>query len=492
MVVLGQDSGTGSGTAAVEKIIQDSAREVELLANFLADPRLVRASVLRPEHFGYAKNRAVFQAMRNLQEDTAFSVLEVSRELSRLGAEPDTNFLFRVKSLQPDAAPDPVHVREISGKIIEAAARVSSIQRAKEALRSLEDPSIDYPAALKDLAGIVVAGEREVVSNTSPDIKDIINGDRSNVFGRRFYTNLGPLDQATRGMRQGQVWNINAPYKSYKTRWILNIVIGVLLRGGSVSIQTLEDNAGALMEKLVALLTCMNEQDVEMYFEDDWEDLEKRDRFKAQAKPAIDNAMDWLSSKPLRIYDHRHNVHDWKTLRYRIMADKMQYNTDLVVVDHINQFSDDNEVLGEIYRSSVTSAQEAQVCFLGLSQQSNQSILQGTTRNMLATRGTGTAGMTVHFGLEVKYNPNRDEARLVVDQAYLASLKRAHITDHGLVEGDLIKEVGLWLKILRRGSPVKMWGHFEPTSGRLIMVRSDRGDPTDEFYGSATHWDWEN
>src|SRR5437016_6009333 len=246
-------------------------REMELLANYVREPQLVKASTLSPEHFGFDSNKAIFAALRSLQEDRVVSMLEVKDFLDKGPIKVDTDYLFAIQGLQPEVV-DAVHVRELQSKVIETASRVGAVGRAERALSELRDPRVPYDQALRDLASTVVLAQSQVLSQTSPHIKDLIaNAGKANVFGKRFSFDptLKKLQDATRGFREGQVWNLNAPYKSYKTRWAEAIVLSVLRGGASVTYHTLEDNAGALTEKFIAFLSGLNEQDVELYYEDD-------------------------------------------------------------------------------------------------------------------------------------------------------------------------------------------------------------------------------
>lgn len=488
---MGPRRWTRSVTPLPVSDIQSRDRELELLATFLREPQQLKACVLSPEHFGYAENRAIFSAMRSLQDDAVLSLVDVKAELDKQGVDVSVPYLFSLTALEPESV-DPIHVRELTNRIQEAHSRVGAIHRTMRELDLLKDPAVPYAEALNLKAATVVAGQQSLLTNSSPVISDIIRMDQSNTFGRRFYYGQGlfkPMNNATKGFREGQVVVINAGYKAQKTRWMLNLVIAFLEAGVSVSVQTLEDNAGAIKEKLVAMLTCLHEQEVELYYDPDGPlELKKR------LKPQIDEAEDWLSGKPLRIYDMRHNVYDWKSLPFRIMSDRMQYGGDkgnVAVIDHINAFDDTNEVLGAIYRSLVPTAQEAKVTLFGISQQSNESLRWGTAKNMLATRGTGVGGMVVHFGFEVHNSLDYGRTVWTVDQQYLTYLKEKGLDDHKLKLGDAVKEAGLELKIVRRGKPTRFYGTFEPTSGRMVDLRSDYEAPSDPYWGSKTGWDWD-
>src|SRR5260221_10793910 len=162
-------------------------REMELLANYVREPQLVKASTLNPDHFGFDSNSAIFAALRSLQEDRVVSMLEVKDFLDKGPIKVDTDYLFAIQGLQPEVV-DQVHVRELQHKIIETASRVNAITRGDLALRALRDERIPYDQALRDMAATVIGAQSQVLSQASPDIRDLIaNAGKANVFGRRFH-----------------------------------------------------------------------------------------------------------------------------------------------------------------------------------------------------------------------------------------------------------------------------------------------------------------
>lgn len=464
-------------------MIQDASREREVLACFARAPEYLRTTFLKPEHFSDAQNRAIFRAMKTL-DNGVISFAEIQRELERRSEPVSVPYLGEIIKLQPDAV-EYLALKALSGRLIEDATRASALSAAQEALTTLRDPTRSLSDGLSALSRTVVQAERSILSQASSSVGDLIASGLGEGFGRKFMTGIGPLDNVTYGWREGEIANINAPYKAYKTRWTLNLVLRLLNMGVHVSYDILEDNAAALVKKLIAMQTGLQEHIVRLYFDDDCPAEAKK-----AVKSKVEMAMDWLKDQPLQIYDAKHGVHDIATLPERFAADKMQHDTHIHILDHVNQFGDDNETMGTLYRSFVPLAQENQLFILALSQQSNDTMKFGTNNNMLATRGTGVAGAVVHWGFEIKYNPSKTAAYKVVDKDFLAQLESRKVKGHNLQIGDGLKEVGLWLKVLRTGPQTKFWGLFEPTSGRLIDIRSD--NPAEETTGSFTNWDWES
>lgn len=458
------------------------SRERELLALFLRDPFLLTTSPLRPDHFLDTTNQKIFSAMRNLQ-DKVVSATELQRELSKRKAGVPVSYLGEIINLMPDVA-DPAYAKLLAGDMISLASRISASDRLQNALVKLRDPAVEYHTALGDVTTAVVAAQQDIYTMASPVAADIISEGLDARLGDPIQTGFASFDDFIR-IRQGQIIGINAPYKAYKTRWIINICIGILNSGGCVAYHILEDNDAALIQKFISSLTGLHESDVQLWYDDKHCPTE----FKENLRPIIEPAQQWVSDHRLQVYDVKHNVHDPRTLDSRIMSDKMLYGTDAVIIDHVNMFGDDNETLGNVYRSFVATAQRAQVAIFALSQQSNDTMKFGSNNNMLGTRGTGVAGAVVHWGFEIKFNPSKTAASVRVDKSTLDTLRSREI-DPLPREGDWLKEVGLWLKIVRTGPQTKFWGLFEPTSGKLVDIRCEFPDRFGHS-GSLTNFDWE-
>ena len=181
----------------------------------------------------------------------------------------------------------------------------------------------------------------------------------------------------------------------------------------------------------------------------------------------LGEALDWASElgPRWRVYDRKHGIADWRRFASMVMADKMRYNTSLVVVDHIQCWSQDFEKLSEISNMLVNIAQQANVTILCLSQVSNESLRHGTPEGMLAAKGTGALGALAHVGIEMYRAAG--ECDFQATPPVMQMLKQSGY-DKFLALGNWVSEIGINMKVVRNGQPNKFFVLFEPWSGKIL------------------------
>lgn len=365
--------------------------EVGLLAGLLARPELAQSVLLSSTDFSYSAAGDVFDVVRNISNPT---VVALTAELTKQKKPIDRTLLSTIFAVK-DPEVDEEILAQYAEQIRKAATTRRLHQRVQGASELLKDGKLDE--ATGALSRALLSASEEMISGADPTAQAIVGrmGDGSD--GDVFDSGLRLIDAVTGGLRRGHIWVISGIYGRRKTTVALNIVRHVLEQGKSVAYIALEDDDVSFAQVLMAQALDFNVHFFEVAPQNRTADM--------QAK--IDAGLAWISDKRFRVYDAKKGVHNWHNLPQIIRADKLKYDTDLVVVDYVQALGNKYEVLSEVAHMLQRTAQENAVCMLELSQISGDDIKHGPTKGILPTKGATDFAQAAHVGLIVRYDKDR-------------------------------------------------------------------------------------
>jgi replicative DNA helicase len=444
--------------------------EAQFISILMDNPEYSKLVPLEPEDFVDPRNGLIFKTIRDmLGQKLDVTPITIIPQLEQCGFSTGIDYLERVYDISV-AVHDVEAVKARAGKIREGHIRREMIKKLERSVESLANPTTDLQDEIGEISEVLTEGGKGLLGRDDPTVDEIIKRAHSQTKGIRFPSGLLGIDAnlTAHGMRHGHVWTILAPYKGWKTAASLNIVNMLLENGRSVSYVALEDNDIAFTEVLTALHSGVPLHVIEDFHVD-------KVPPPLRYAQALQDAEDWLSTqvqKSFRVYDAKYGVHNWKTFSTMVALDKQLYNTDVVVVDYLQAWSEDHEGLSQVAQMLVKVAAEHQVCLLVLSQMSNDSIKNGTG-NMLATKGSGSIGQATHVGIEIKYDREKCWGKFDKGiEADLLAAKVQHFLSYtggpGGTASDVV-EIGLWLKTVRRGKVTKTYLLIDPVSQKVIL-----------------------
>lgn len=214
---------------------------------------------------------------------------------------------------------------------------------------------------------------------------------------------------------QGEFGMITAPYKVGKTREALAMIGdggpdlsaqtgGLLDRGATVGYILLEDTATKLTAKLIGQRYDIEFWKVLLHLRGKYRNTDEA-QFEHDVE-RIETGVRWLRkiSPQWHVFDALHpqyNVYNWKDVQEITALMKHKHGAQVIVIDYFQQFSEDYDVLKELFLDARRLAARHNVALIGLSQMSNDVIKNGSQEGMLSTKGAGNAGAAVHWGLEL-------------------------------------------------------------------------------------------
>jgi replicative DNA helicase len=235
--------------------------EKSVLSSILkADGMLARAQAegLTADHFGHPARARFFRlitervaAGKDLELVALVTDLETAGELEQIGGPGTVYEVFTY-------APNNAHFASHLGILREFLARRLHIKGAIEVLQSAEtgDPSdlaktvsltLDGAAkALRHDSGILTA-KQAVAKLQAQMLAAANNGDMPGLS-----TGLGPIDQATGGMRPGELWVIAAEPSGGKSVAMLQAAASAISEGKRVLVISLEMDGGTVIARMLS------------------------------------------------------------------------------------------------------------------------------------------------------------------------------------------------------------------------------------------------
>lgn len=461
--------------------------EAQLIASFIDSPEFSTVVPLDPDDFVDPRNGRLFRAIKEVKDKLDVTPLTIADKMEELGYDFDADYFENVIALTPtDITIDTITGR--AAKIRENRIRIKAESRLRAAVLSLSDPSRDIQSTLDTVYHIVTDASTSILGQKNPTgaaIIDRLYHQKTNQV--RFTSGLKTIDASltAKGMRQGHVWTIVAPYKGYKTTVVLNIVANLLQNGQSVSYIALEDYDGAFTEVLTAVHSGVPLGLIESVHLK--EPVLPADNAKVAA---MQNTEHWIKNvvdSRWRVYDASYGIHDYRRFPTLVASDKMLYNTDVVVVDYLQAWSEDREQLENIAQMLVEIAASRQVCIIALSQMSSESIRYGTSAKEIGTKNSNAFGAATHVGIEIKYDPEKSVTRLTSDMlndinannvGHFLSLSNGpsilnSATGQLMPGASEVVELGLWLKVVRRGRVGRQFVLMDRVSGKILLQYPD-------------------
>lgn len=232
---------------------------------------------------------------------------------------------------------------------------------------------------------------------------------------------------------------------SHNTTVALHIVKTVLEQGRSVAYVALEDDDVSFAQRLMGMaVNCPS----------DWFDIPAHRRIP-QMQQKVDAGLDWAKDKKFRVYDAKDGVHHFPTALALMRADKLKFDTDLVVADFLQAWDERFEELTDITQKLAKFALETRVALLELSQISGETMKNGPIKGYLASKGTQAIGQLCHLGMELRYDESRPSPS-----------HQGPVTDpkqHGS-----ISEIGVHLKVARKAPSTWDFLIIEPSTGMVV------------------------
>jgi replicative DNA helicase len=434
--------------------------EALLCGALLGSPELIGTACLESKAFKDERYKTIFEVMKLLQEGEV-NPATVHQELVNRGWKSDeTAQLLNTLTGQEG---DFDAVQFYSAKVNESYGKRSLASKLTTILRDVKTPSIP----LED--NIAAVGQVAVAAQMGATLKDYTaDGIFTRIFDMTqreeppaFSSGMPLIDDAlaSKGIKHRQVWFVTGGYKQYKSRVVTHMCNAALSQGKSVAYFALEDDDITFSTTLMASKFGIPERAFEAYYQ------------KQQTNRArdVENAANWLSGlgPRWRVYDQTSSAGDWKHFSSMVMADKMKYHTDLVVLDHIQMWSEDNKELSEINKMLMKVVAQADVALLIISQVSNEVLFHGSAKSMLHTKGTGSFGALVHAGIEVAKDADKSDFYLQGYPQLRAALEKSGKIKY-VNKQELLSEISVRLKVVRKGNPIKTYAVFDPFSGMLL------------------------
>lgn len=448
-------------------MIETNNYEIMLVGALLADPILVTAIPMDAGRFKDARMAAVYEVLWGLREGEIIPAT-VCEELERRGwkDEDATKLVSILTGLYPEA-PELDAVEFYASKVTEDAGKRFLSSRLEVVVSALRQPRTELSGVVGELVSLVTAAQSGCMDARVPTadaiasrILESYSGPARMAFGSGFHH----IDRALAagGIKPGHLWVINAAYKSYKTRTALHIADKLLSSGKSVAYYGLESTQIAFSTALMSVHFGLPESLFERYYS-----AGEDERDGMAGLRALRLALEWYADlgSRFRVYDRKDGVGDWRRFRPIVSADMMRYGADLMIVDHVQQWSHEREMLEEISNMLIDVTLESEVAMIALSQVSNETMRTGSPGQMLATKGTGAFGAAVDAGLEVYKDP--DKSDFIANRRVHEALEMAGMSRYLNAES-LVSEIAMHLKVVRKGATPKFYVLFDPYSGKVL------------------------
>lgn len=368
--------------------IQQQQLEQSLFSHLAHNLPIVTTLTLQERDFSTPFRGSLYTILRRIaMERTPFERRMIHRYLENRGVQMESNWSELFSFVGEDVPGDTDVIRHYARLLADVAIRQSYgrwILQHETDVANLNAPMSDV---LQRHASMIAETQGKLTEDIAPTVAAIYEREQNKVNSPYFPSGLEAIDNNVHGLRSGHIWVISGPYKSRKTTVALNIVKNVLQQGKHVMYIALEDDDMAFFNKLVAIWDNISHVHVEN--NDD---------------PAVPIVKAEVAQQPLRIYDARKGVHNWKLLPSMVAADKLRYGQlDLLVIDYIQAYSTRYEELQQIVPMIQRLAGEQETAVLVLSQMSNQDLQDvNGSDTMLRTKSTGDLGAACHVGIEIQ------------------------------------------------------------------------------------------
>jgi hypothetical protein len=436
--------------------------ELLLLAALLASPEYVASTPLEGNAFGDARCRSIYEVMQFLK-DGDLNEATICQELQNKGWSnvESVKFVSTLNGLTEYVKPESIEfycqrINDAYGK------RVLSGKVAK-VLTQIKDSAVplgDNIAALGELAIGSQLGTMDFRDPTGAGIVKRLFESAEKGIKPAFASGLPLVDRALTigGVAPEEMWVLSGQYKGYKSRIAMHMCDTAISQGKSVSYFALEGNEMTFSTSLMAAHFGIGKK---------WFYAAYRNE-KTPRDADLFKAHDWLAHEVgnrWRVYDRKQGIgSNWKRFAPRLMADKMKYGTDLVILDHLQLYSRDYKVLSEVVNMLMDVVSQAEVAMVVISQVSNQDLREGFIPGMFSTKGTGDLAALANVGLEVQKPENAD---FTASERVMQMLS-AQGMDKYVNSQRLLSEVALTLKIVREGNTPQTSCIFEPFSGKML------------------------
>lgn len=243
-------------------------------------------------------------------------------------------------------------------------------------------------------------------------------------------------------LAQGEVLVISAAYKARKTTTAIWACTEHLAAGGTVLYAILEDEETTLTAKLIGARVSVEYWKVALFVQGKfYAPLNEAGREDTRK---IIEGVAWYESVADRWFvldagNPDYNIYRWEDIVEAIYAYSLLHGVTLAVLDYVQLLSNDYEVLANIAKDSRQVAAKAKVAFMILSQQSNDSIKNGSAAGYLSAKGAGEFGANCHVGVELSKVENGSE-------------------------------ILFWIKVARNVQDRKAFIQWEPATGALNGV----------------------
>ncbi|MCL5318826.1 MAG: DnaB helicase C-terminal domain-containing protein [Thaumarchaeota archaeon] len=428
-----------------------------LVASLLGAPEYIKALVLETKAF-QPKNKVIVDGLKS----GISNPLELNSRAKELNIDIVEHLHFLL-GIQPDQV-ELSDIHRLQNALNEDRVRASLLSGVSKITNLIKDKKKDVSESLTEMSRLVTLANKQLLGSVNPEGTAILNRARLVMSGQRFSSGFKTLDASTNGMKHGHIWLVVGPYKSYKTRTVLHCIDKNLEQGKSIAYIALEDSDVAFTNALIAVHSFTPEFNVEEVHNAGYSGGDEYEK-------DILAADKWLESAKWRVYDQKHRVHNWSNFPNLVASDKMQYDTDIIVVDFIQHWTEKREDLEAISTMLGQVAAENQVCIIALSQMSNESIKFGTVSNMLGTKQTGSLGAICHVGIEVRHSYEKNTLNAPAELV-------SSLNDIKIPVGMPLSELEIWVKTIRRGKPTKFYVFAEPWSGRMFY---EHDNPVTDF-----------
>jgi hypothetical protein len=436
--------------------------EALLCAALLNSPELIGTVQLESKAFKDKRYRTLFEVLNSLK-DGEINPAVVHQELVNRGWKRDeTATLLNALTGQDEV--DLEVVEFYSSKVNESYGKRTLLNKLGLLTSQVKDATIPLEDNIANLSQLAISSQMGATLKdyTANGIYVRLIDSLEKEEPPAFHSGLDLVDSnlASEGMKPRQIWFFTGGYKQYKSRVIMNICNAALDQGKSVAYFGLEDDDITFTTALMAAKFSIPEKSFEAFYQ-------KKENSYSEG---IVNAINWMGELGNRwkVYDQTSRAGEWKQFPAMVMADKLKYGTDLVVLDHIQMWSEDNKELAEINKMLMRVSAQADVALAVISQMSNEVLWSGSNKNMLHTKGSGSFGALAHVGIEVFKDSEKSDFYLNKFPVIRTKLVERGM-DKFVNKAGLLSEIKVSMKVVRKGNAKNIYCIFDAYSGKLLL-----------------------
>lgn len=365
------------------------SNEIKLLSYLIVNPQLARGVSLGDDDFRNAATLKVFNLIKRYPNNSKVPYDYLAGSIS----EELANEIYFTGVLPTSVEPEEVQDLEV---LIRMDADKRSIKREIKLATTELDNGAEASEVVAKLISKLVA-KSFTNSKTDGRVQTVLGNMRQKVTDMYFNTGIEMIDHPrrnlVRGLKPGSILTIYGYTKNRKSTVAFNIILEALYQDIAVCYIGTEDTADEYLAKLMSMWV-FREYGIEMYY-DNFLDIEV-----GQYEEYIQVATEWFNSKKLNLYDPSDGI-TIDNIMSRMQLEKDVFDTQLVVVDHLQGFSNDYKEMAKFAGNLLRATGQNK---LSLIQVSQTTLAEGGSK----TRNAPEFLFNSTCVLEVKYEPDEE------------------------------------------------------------------------------------